>query len=361
VQPLTSRERIRRILNREPVDRIGLFEHFWGDTFKRWRGEGHIREDEDVNHHFGFDMVNSWCFNLVADLDWKNETIEETDDTILVKDGNGAFLRRHKKHDATPEHVDFTVKDRAGWEAHIKPRLTFDPRRINYQAYRDARKYAADNNLFFSWSGINVFELMHPVCGHEYMLLGMALDPDWVKEMTDTYARLTVALMEDLFAKEGRPDGIWFYEDMGFKERPFMSPDMYREIVQPAHKLTFDYAHSLGLRTIVHSCGYVEPLVPGLVEAGMDCLQVMEVKAGMDPRRIKQQFGDRLALCGGMDVRHLTRNDLPGIRQELEAKIPVVMKGSGYILHSDHSIPDQVNYETYRHFVDLGLRLGTYR
>ena len=87
----------------------------------------------------------------------------------------------------------------------------------------------------------------------------------------------------------------------------------------------------------------------------------MEVKAGMDPRRIKQQFGDRLALCGGIDVRFLTSNDLPGIRRELESKIPVVMKGSGYILHSDHSIPDQVNYETYRYFVDLGLKLGTYR
>ena len=72
------------------------------------------------------------------------------------------------------------------------------------------------------------------------------------------------------------------YEDMGFKGRPFMSPTMYQEIIQPGHNLTIGYAHSLGLPVIVHSCGMVESLVPGLIEAGMDCLQVIEVKAGMD-------------------------------------------------------------------------------
>ena len=77
--------------------------------------------------------------------------------------------------------------------------------------------------------------------------MGMALDPDWVKDMVDTYSDLTVNLMEILFAEEGLPDGIWFSEDMGFKERPFMSPDMYREIIQPGHKKTFDFCHSLKL------------------------------------------------------------------------------------------------------------------
>ena len=91
------------------------------------------------------------------------------------------------------------------------------------------------------------FELMHPVCGHEYMLMGMALDPDWVKDMVNTYAQLTVDLQEILFAEEGKPDGIWFYEDMGFKERPFMSPAMYSEIIQPGHK-TIDYAQAWGCR-----------------------------------------------------------------------------------------------------------------
>jgi uroporphyrinogen decarboxylase len=192
------------------------------------------------------------------------------------------------------------------------------------------------------------------------MLMGMAIDPDWVKDMANTYAELTINLMEILFEKEGKPDGIWLYEDMGFKGRPFMSPDMYREIIQPSHKKTIDYCHSQGLKVIMHSCGFIEPLLPGMVEAGIDCLQVIEIKAGMDLIRIKKNFGDKIALCGGMDARNLVANDLDAIKAELKEKIPAAKEGSGYILHSDHSIPDTCNYETYRYFVDQGLKLGTY-
>jgi len=358
---MNSIERISNILQRKPVDRIGLFEHFWGDTHKKWQREGHIREGEALDDHFGFDIGMCWPFNLVADLDFESVTIEENEDTILQRDGNGAVLRRHKKHDATPEHVDFLVKDRAGWEEHIKPRLTPDPRRINFDAYREARKRAAEKERFFCYSGVNVFELMHPVCGHEYMLLGMAMDPDWVKDMVNTYADLTIKLMEILFAEEGKPDGIWFYEDMGFKFRPFMSPAMYREIVMPGHQRTIDYCHSLGLKVIMHSCGFIEPLLPGMVEAGIDCLQVMEVKAGMDLVKLYRQYGDHLSFFGGMDVRELYSNDLSRVDRELESKIPIVKQNYGYILHSDHSIPYTVDYATYLHFKEYGLELGTYR
>jgi uroporphyrinogen decarboxylase len=135
---------------------------------------------------------------------------------------------------------------------------------------------------------------------------------------------------------------------------------MYEAIIQPAHQKTVDYAHSKGLPVVMHSCGFVEPLLPGMVEAGIDCLQVIEVKAGMDLLRIKRDFGDRLVLCGGMDARNLVANDLDAIREELQEKIPVVKEDSGYILHSDHSIPTTTDYETYRYFVDEGLRLGVY-
>jgi uroporphyrinogen decarboxylase len=297
---------------------------------------------------------------MQADYEMEPVVVEEDEETILKKDGNGAFLRQHKHHNATPEHVDFTVKDRSAWESDIKPLLTPSPDRINFEYYREVKRKAAENGRFFCWSGVNAFELMHPVCGHEYMLMGMAMDPDWVRDMVDTYAELTMNLWEILFAREGKPDGIWFYEDMGFKERPFMSPDMYKEIVQPGHKRTIDCAHSMGLPVIMHSCGYIEPLLPGMVEAGIDCLQVIEVKAGMDLLRIHKNFGDRLSLCGGMDARNLVANDLEAIKLELSEKIPVVKDGFGYILHSDHSIPDTCEYETYRYFVDEGLRLGEY-
>jgi len=357
---MTGVERTGNLLRRKPVDHIGVCEGFWGDTLARWRSEGHIREGESLEDHFNFDMQLAWPFNFTANLEFESETLEETEETVLVRDGNGAVLRRSKTHDTTPEHVDFLVKDRRGWEEHIKPFLQPERRRINFEGYREAKRAAAEKGRFFFWGGTNVFELMHPVCGHEYMLTGMAMDPDWVHDMVHTFAQATVDMMETLFDEEGQPDGVWFFEDMGFKNRPFMSPRMYREIIQPGHKLTIQYAKRRGLPVVMHSCGYVEPLVPGMIEAGIDCLQVIEVKAGMDLLRLYRQYGDVLSFMGGMDVRVLYTNDMDAVDRELRSKIPEVMQKNGYILHSDHSIPNTVNYETYRFFVDRGVELGTY-
>jgi len=190
--------------------------------------------------------------------------------------------------------------------------------------------------------------------------MAMLTDPDWVKDMVDTYARLTSDLMEILFAEEGWPDGIWFYEDMGLKGRPFISLDMYREFIQAGHRKPIAICAAKGLPVIMHSCGYVEPLVPGMMESGVDCLQVIEVKAGMDLLRLHADYGDRLSFIGGMDVRVLYTNDRAAIERELAGKIPEVKRHYGYVLHSDHSIPDQVEYESYRYFVERGLELGTY-
>ena len=357
---LTGKERITRILKRQPVDRIGLFEHFWSDTQSAWTQRGSIKPGENFADHFGFDLDLCWPFNMVAFIDFIDEVIEETNETRLARNGNGALFRTHKLHDSTPEHVDFLVRDRVGWERYIKPKLTPDRRRINFKAYREAKESSRKANRFFAWSGVNVFEIMKDVCGHEFMLIGMADDPDWVRDMADTYARLTVELQEILFAEEGWPDGIWYYEDMGFKHRPFMSPRMYREIMLPAHKLDISFAKGHNLPVILHSCGYVEPLIPGLLEAGIDCLQVIEVKAGMDLLKLYQQYGDRLSFMGGIDVRTLYTNDRAIIDAELESKIPVVKGHNGYVLHSDHSIPNTVNYETYQYFIQRGMELGRY-
>lgn len=356
---MTGKERVQRILRHEPVDRIAVFEHFWNDTHKSWEDAGFLKEGESYEDHFGLDFGECWAFNLMADLDFEPQVVAETEDTLTFLDGNGAVLRRHKFHDSTPEHVDFRVKDREGWEA-LKPLLTPDPRRINFEAYRNARKKTAETGRFFVWSGINVFECMHPVCGHENMLVGMALDPDWILDMADTYAKLTVELQKILFEAEGYPDGIWYYEDMGFKGRPFMSPAMYCELIQAAHRYTIDYAKSCGLPVIMHSCGFVEPLLPHMIDAGIDCLQALEVKAGMDLVKLHQMYGDKISFMGGIDVRALYSNDREIIDRELESKIPLVKQGFNYILHSDHSIPNTVHYDTYRYFLKMGLELGTY-
>ncbi len=356
---MTGKERITKILKHQPVDRIALYEHFWSDTRNAWIEQGKISKDDSFDDVFNFDVAECWAFNMVIDLDFVPEIIEETENTITKKDGNGAILKHYKGHNTTPEHIGFTITEKEDWDK-IKHKLKAEPRRINFEAYRDAKAKAAKEERFFCWSGVNVFEMMHPICGHEHMLVGMILEPEWIAEMAEQLIDVCIEMQKMLFEQEGYPDGIWFYEDMGFKHKPFMSPEKYVELIMPSHKKSCDFAHSLGLPVIMHSCGFVEPLLPHMIEAGIDCLQVIEVKAGMDLLRIHEQYGDKIALMGGIDVRALYSNDKAVIDAELEAKIPKVKQGFGYMLHSDHSIPKTVDFETYQYFIKKGLELGKY-
>ena len=360
MQPMTGIERMTNLLKHQPVDRIGLYEHFWSDTHREWESAGAVKAEDSFDDLFGYDMSESWALNLTADIDFKPQVLEETEDTVLMLDGNGAMLRRHKKHDATPEHVGYKIQTREDWEEQIKPLLVPDPRRINFEGYRNMKAHCREKNRFFVLSGINVFEAIHPLIGHVNFLMSMALDPEWVEDMVKTYTDLILGLQEILFEKEGMPDGIWYYEDMGYKGSPFMSPDMYNELIKPGHQRTFAHAHARKLPVIVHSCGFVEPLLPGMIDAGMDMLQVIEVKAGMDLLRIHKNYGEKIGLMGGIDVRALYSNNFETIDRELESKIPFVKQGFAYALHSDHSIPCTVNIESYRHFIEKGLELGAY-
>ncbi|MHB9132939.1 MAG: uroporphyrinogen decarboxylase family protein [Armatimonadota bacterium] len=357
---MTGYERFYNTLHHLPVDAVPCVDFPWPETIDRWRAEGTLGADEDVRDALDVDLrVGGWI-NNIADLDFVDQVLEETEETVLKLNGNGAKLRMHKQHASTPEHVDFTVKDRAGWETLIKPHLLqVDRRRIPFESYREEKRLAAEKQCFFAWQGLAPFEQMHPVCGHEYMLMGMADDPEWVLDMVMTFARFTIMHVETLFAEEGKPDCMFFPEDMGFKGRPFMSPAMYEEIVQPGHKLLFDWSHANGLKVMVHSCGFVEPLVPGLLDAGMDCLQALEVKAGMDVRRLCDLYGDRLAFFGNMDVRALITNDRAQIDAELESKLPYLLeRNAAYILMSDHSIPPEVDLETMRYFFAKGREMS---
>jgi len=370
---LTSKERFARILKHQPVDRIGLFEVYWRETAVKWAAEGHFAKPDDISDHFGLDVRrtggeitpgNYRLINLVGDVETADVLVEETETTKLVRDGNGALLRWIKNSAGGPEHVGFAVAERQDWEEKILPRLldekTYE-KRINFAAYRETRQKCARDQRFMTCGVLGAFDTISPMCGHENLLIGMAADPDWVRRMADLYSTLMVRLLDVLFAREGLPDGLWVWDDLGYKQTPFMSTAMYRELIMPAHKKLFDFAHSHKLPVVLHCDGFVEPLIPSLIEAGINCLQPIEIKAGMDLLRIKKNFGDRIALIGGMDERVLETNDLAAVHRELEAKLPGAMAGGGYVLQVDHSVSHLVEYDTYRFFVERGLEMGRYK
>ena len=75
---MKPRERVLAALNRQPVDRIGVFGSFWNDTQRTWQEQGYLQPGESLEDHFGYDLQVFWAFNFTADLDFELQTVEET-------------------------------------------------------------------------------------------------------------------------------------------------------------------------------------------------------------------------------------------------------------------------------------------
>jgi uroporphyrinogen decarboxylase len=161
--------------------------------------------------------------------------------------------------------------------------------------------------------------------------------------------------------KEGfRFDGLWMYNDMGYRNTTLFSPAMYRELILPADRKRNDWCHEHGLQTILHSCGCVKGLIPSLVDAGFDCLQPLEVKAGMDLRELKPMYGDRIAFFGGINTMLMEKEDDAMIEEQIRTAFAAAMPGGGYLYHSDHSIPNDVSFRKYSFVMDCVRRYGAY-
>lgn len=360
---MNGKERITRILEGKPVDRIGVFEEFWGDTVTRWVSEGHVdgNSPTPLLDHFNWDIEKPWPFDFTVDIHAGTKILSETEDIVEILDGNGAVLKKHKKHISTPEHVSFTCTDRASWEKYTKPYYLDTPAkdRVYVNGYLQYKQRADRNESYIILGSWHVFQDMLNFCGHENLLYGMADDPVWIDDMINTISELSINMHEELFSAAGKPDALYIMEDLGYKYSPFFSPDMFRRFFKNAYTRFVDFAHSGGMKVFFHSCGYIEPLLPDLVETGIDCLTAMEHKAGMDVKRIAGNFGDRIALMGGLDARVLESNDISKVETMLQDHIPF-LKNYRYILASDHSTSNAVDYETFTYFIKRGLELGTY-
>jgi uroporphyrinogen decarboxylase len=188
----------------------------------------------------------------------------------------------------------------------------------------------------------------------------MATDPDWLRDMYEADMALLEAAWEDLWSRELRPDALWIFGDIAYRNGLLFSPRHYRQVLMPFHRRLCDLAHRHNCQVIYHSDGNVTQAIPLLVECGIDCLHPLEVKAGMDVATLKQEWGDRLAFMGNIDARLFQANDRAGLEVEIRAKVPVAMKGGGYIYHSDHSVPPGTTLDTYRFAMDLVRRYGNY-
>jgi len=206
------------------------------------------------------------------------------------------------------------------------------------------------------WFG---FDVAHShMIGTENFLVGLLDEPEWATDVFDTYLKTSLDLCQRILDAGYEFDGVFWYDDMGYKGTPFFSPQIYRELLQPYHKKVVDWAHERGMVTELHSCGFIEPLLPDIIQTGVEMLNPLEIKAGMDPQRLKSTWGDTLAFHGGINAQ--LWDDIDRVKAEMERIIPLMKEGGGYIFASDHSIPNSVSLQNMREIAALAHKLGKY-
>lgn len=356
---MDGRERVRRMFERGEQDRTPRHESFWPETIRRWEVEGLVGGQAEVLRLLGGDF-HSLCWCWPAPFPGRRTVVEEDAATQVVRDEWGGLCRFWKGKSGTPEHLGFGCDSRETWASEYREAL-----RNSVPAVEpgEAARAFAEGRRLGRWTHLTTvegFEALRKLIGDEVFLMGLIEDPEWIVDIVRVHTDAVLRTFEAVLAKGVEPDGLWIYGDMAFNHATFCSPDMYRELIWPFHKQMADWAHERGMKVIFHTDGRIGAVLDLYIEAGFDCLQPIEAKAGMDIREIAPVYGDRLALFGNIDIMVLATNRLDLIEEEIRAKFAAGMATRGYAYHSDHSVPPQVSWETYQAIIGVVERYGRY-
>lgn len=352
---MTSKERFSRMFQHKEADRVPIFDSPWAGTIARWEREG-MPQGMDWRDYFDTDKVSTISVDITPR--YEEKVLEETDDYRIVTSEWGVTMKQFKEQDSTPKFLDFTVTTPEAWEK-AKARMTVSKDRIDWKRLeQDYAKWQQEGHWIegMFWFG---FDVTHSwTVGTETMLIAMIEEPEWVEDMFDTYLDRSIQHFNMIWDAGYRFDSIFWYDDMGYKNTPFFSNEMYRSLLQKYHKKAVAWAHDHGIYARLHSCGDIMPLLPDIMDTGIDALNPIEIKAGMDVFKIKQDYGDRLVLHGGINA--VLWDDKEAIVEAIRQAVPVLKENGGYIFASDHSIPNSVSLENMQSIINTVKEVGKY-
>lgn len=196
--------------------------------------------------------------------------------------------------------------------------------------------------------------------GFDDWMITFGTEPDYVRRL---YRKLTDAWIENLEAFHGavqdRIQVLQICDDFGTQRAPFLSPRAFRELVMPAYQRGLDWVHQrTPWKVMLHSDGALVPLLPAIIEMGVDLLNpVQTTAAGMDPGFLKREFGRALVFWGGSCDPQSTLNiGTPAdVRAETRANLAQFAPGSGYVFASIHNLQANVPPENIVTLYDTAL------
>lgn len=295
---------------------------------------------------------------------FEEKVIEEREDSIVVQDWKGNICEISKRFDVTylrsgrdfvtRKWIKCPVENWADWEL-MKTRYNADdPSRVPANI-EELGKQIADR----TWTvGVGIhgpFWQLREWLGFENLCMMFLDDPALVRDMisfwTDYVSRLLLKVLPYV-----NVDYVHISEDMAYKHKAMISPEMTREFLGPCYRQWNDIirAHRCPVFD-VDSDGFIGELIPVWIEFGVNACDPIEVAAGNDINELRSNFGKQIAFSGGVDKRAMAKGG-QAIRDEIERIEPVIRDG-GYIPSCDHGIPPDVGWNEFIDYCDLLARV----
>lgn len=309
---MLPRERVMAALRRETPDRVPRFE-VWIDAFVDAFVDAFGLPDTAAAHvAFGQDSVLLPSRPLPGSRAWQS--------------GIDEFGRVWRDGQYADGVID-TLADLARYTP--DPALAapcFDPAAVEQVRWR------YPNHCHFFGTHVGPFQAAYLAMGMERFMLRLADDPDFVAALLDARTEWAIALFHHAVTLGA--EVIVVGDDAGHRGAPLISPAMWRRFVLPCHRRIVD---ALPVPVIWHSDGNILPLLPMAVEAGFAGVHGLEPGAGIDLAAVKQEYGDRLALLGNVDVRLLCGDDAAAVRADVARSLAQGGPG-GFLLSTCNSI-----------------------
>jgi uroporphyrinogen-III decarboxylase len=195
--------------------------------------------------------------------------------------------------------------------------------------------------------------------GMERGLFELAANPDAVRAAT-AYLVRRQNLADAAFIHPDS-DAVMWADDLGYKTGPLIGPAMFRDFFLEANK---ERARSVkgkfGRKILMHCCGNINLLLDSFIDIGFDAYQSIQPTAGMDICRLKKDYGDRIALWGGVAVEHLVGGTPEEVRADVRRAMACAKPGGRFILGASHSVAVGTKYENFMAMLDEYAKLCQY-
>ena len=167
---------------------------------------------------------------------------------------------------------------------------------------------------------------------------------DYIHQVFEKQAEIAVANLAKIHARVGDiPDAVFICgTDFGTQDSQFCSTDAFSELYAPYYRKVNDWIHThTGWKTFKHSCGAVEPFMPHFINAGFDIINPVQCSAaGMDPKKLKDNYGDRLTFWGGgVDTQKTLPFDTPDdVHREVAERLEIFSENGGFVFDAIHNV-----------------------